>query len=109
MLKILQVKNKVQRTSLLNGQQLYYKYCSDCHGIQGKGDGDKGLGLNPRPKDETNYKIMKKLADWYLFKIIKEGGISVKKSAFMPAYKNTLKDKEIKDIIKFIRLFSAKN
>jgi mono/diheme cytochrome c family protein len=41
------------------GQKLYVKYCSQCHGDQGDGNGDAAVHLNPRPRNLTaaKYKI----------------------------------------------------
>lgn len=33
------------------GKSLYGLYCASCHGPDGKGDGEKGLSLNPKPRN----------------------------------------------------------
>lgn len=36
-----------------SGQDLYRRYCSSCHGIDGKGDGPVAVVLTDKPKDLT--------------------------------------------------------
>jgi mono/diheme cytochrome c family protein len=36
-----------------DGQMLYLKYCSACHGVGGKGDGVVSQAMRPRPTDLT--------------------------------------------------------
>jgi cytochrome c oxidase cbb3-type subunit 2 len=38
------------------GRQIYVKYCAECHGETGKGDGSKAP-VNPRPRDFTSGKF----------------------------------------------------
>lgn len=33
------------------GKSLYGLYCASCHGAEGLGDGEKGLSLNPKPRN----------------------------------------------------------
>lgn len=35
------------------GQKVFAQNCALCHGAEGKGDGQAGLGLNPRPRNLT--------------------------------------------------------
>jgi cytochrome c oxidase cbb3-type subunit 2 len=42
--------------SITTGKQVYLKYCSECHGESGKGDGPKAPA-NPRPRDFTTGKF----------------------------------------------------
>jgi hypothetical protein len=69
----------------------------------GKGDGPAAAALNPKPGDFTNGKAMKSLSDKFLFDIIKEGGASQKKSPIMTAFGKKLNDKDISDIVAYIR------
>jgi mono/diheme cytochrome c family protein len=50
------VGTEAQRAS---GQQLYLKYCSQCHGENGDGEGYAASHLRPRPRNLTTgkYKI----------------------------------------------------
>jgi cytochrome c oxidase cbb3-type subunit 3 len=74
-----------------------------CHGVGGKGDGPIAQGLQPRPADLTNCKAMAKESDDVLFKIIKGGGQSVGRSTAMPSWGDSLNERQIRDLVKFIR------
>ncbi|MBI4522259.1 MAG: cytochrome c [Deltaproteobacteria bacterium] len=82
---------------------LFRELCSVCHGVGGKGDGPSAQGLEPKPADFTNCKAMAKDSDDVLFKIIKGGGQSAGRSTVMPAWRDSLSDQQIGDLIKFIR------
>ena len=70
-----------------------------CHGKTGAGDGKLGKVLKPQPRNFTCAKTMKKISAGQMFWIIKNGS----KGTGMVAHKKKLKDKEIWDIIKYIR------
>ena len=88
-----------------NGKAKYLENmrCSACHGETGKGDGPAAVALNPKPRNYTDCKEMGKRGDAELFKAIKEGGPAVNLSPLMVAFGSQLNDKEIWDIIAFIR------
>jgi cytochrome c oxidase cbb3-type subunit 3 len=82
---------------------LFRELCSVCHGVGGKGDGPSAQGLEPKPADFTNCKVMSKDSDEVLFKIIKGGGQSAGRSTVMPAWGDSLSDQQIGQLIKLIR------
>ena len=88
----------------VNGKNLFNKTakpiaCKMCHGKTGGGDGKLGKILKPHPRNFTCKATMKKISAGQMFWIIKNGS----KGTGMVAHKKTLKDKEIWDIIKYIR------
>jgi cytochrome c oxidase cbb3-type subunit 3 len=83
--------------------ELFRDLCTVCHGVGGKGDGPSAQGLEPKPADFTNCKVMSKDSDDVLFKIIKGGGQSAGRSTVMPAWGDSLSDQQIRDLVKFIR------
>jgi mono/diheme cytochrome c family protein len=83
--------------------ELFRDLCSVCHGVGGKGDGPSARGLEPKPADFTNCKVMSKDSDDVLFKIIKGGGQSAGRSTVMPAWRDSLSDQQIRDLVKLIR------
>ena len=87
----------------IDGKGLYTSYCSACHGDKGKGDGVAAKGLPAKPADHTNGAVMTQLSDKYLIDVISKGGGAVGKSAFMPAWGSSLNDKQIRDIVAYIR------
>jgi mono/diheme cytochrome c family protein len=92
-----------QAQNQTDGKNLYTTYCTACHGEKGKGDGVAAKGLPAKPADHSNGAIMSQLSDKYLIEVISKGGSGVGKSAFMPAWGSSLNDKQIRDIVAFIR------
>lgn len=85
------------------GRKLYLTYCSSCHGDKGKGDGPAASSLPVKPADHTNGAVMNQLSDKFLAEIISKGGSAVGKSALMPAWGSQLKDKQLRDVVAYIR------
>ena len=75
--------------------------CKMCHGDKGDGTGKLGKAFKS-PKAPRNFNCkatMKKVSAGQMFHIIKNGS----KGTGMVAHKKTLKDKEIWDVVKYIR------
>ncbi|MGH7771853.1 MAG: c-type cytochrome [Candidatus Binatia bacterium] len=89
------------------GKKMYVTYCSGCHGESGKADGPAAKSLSVKPANHTDGTAMNQLSDKFLFDIISKGGPAVGKSPLMPAWGSQLKEKQIKDIIGFIRSRAA--
>jgi mono/diheme cytochrome c family protein len=101
-------KNPLKQSAahLKAGEALYQKNakpmaCQLCHGKKGDGKGPGGAGINPAPRNFTCSATMKDISDGQMFGVIKEGS----PGTAMPAFKN-LKDKEIWQLIHFIRQFN---
>jgi mono/diheme cytochrome c family protein len=93
--------------NIAKGKQLYYKdakptACGLCHGIRGNGNGRLARGLNPPPRNFTCAEVMESMSDGQLFWVIKNGS----RGTAMPAHKATLSDKQIWQLIRFIREFA---
>lgn len=97
------VGGSMQKEHILNGQRLFLDYCASCHGDLGKGDGFNSANLDPAPRDLSDPPYMVKQKNQDLFKVISLGGKAIEKSARMPFYGKTLSEKEIWEIISFIR------
>lgn len=89
------------------GKNLYANYCATCHGDQGKGDGPAARALPARPADHTNGAIMNKFNDKFLLDVITKGGSAVGKSSFMPSWGGSFNEKQIRDIVAFIRTIAV--
>jgi len=99
-------KDKTKSANKANGKKLFQKSakpmaCKMCHGAKGDGTGKLGAAFkSPKaPRNFTCKKTMKKISAGQMFWIIKNGS----KGTGMVAHKKTLKDKEIWDVIKYIR------
>ncbi len=83
------------------GETLFVEQCASCHGMSGKGDGEAGRELSPKPANIA-YVMKKRIAtDPFLFWSISEGGAPLKTA--MPAFKDTLSDQQRWQIIHYLR------
>jgi len=86
----------------------FVRFCSKCHGTEGKGDGPQADALTTKPRDFTDCARMKAMSDDTLFTAIKEGGEAVHLSKDMPAWKDGMDDDEIHDLIAYVRSLCTK-
>ena len=86
----------------------YSNLCASCHGPKGQGNGPAAAALNPKPKNFADCKVMKKIPDETLFKVIKGGGQSVGLSPMMPPWGGSLTDKQIHSMVEYVRSFCKK-
>ncbi len=97
--------------SAKRGKSLYTRYCTVCHGETGRGDGPMAevLGkLGPTPLDFTNKELMTTRSDSELFLAIFGGGKSGGKSDYMPRWGGTLSEKEMWDLVAYLRSLAQK-
>ncbi|KMP10662.1 cytochrome C [Candidatus Nitromaritima sp. SCGC AAA799-A02] len=97
-------QDKTGSASADNGKAIYNKKakpmaCQMCHGLKGDGTGKLGKALKPSPRNFTCADTMSKVSPGQMFWIIKNGS----PGTGMVAHKKTLKDKEIWDVVKYIR------
>jgi mono/diheme cytochrome c family protein len=85
------------------GKKLYVTYCSGCHGETGKGDGPAAVSLPVKPANHTDGTAMNQIPDKILNEIISKGGQAVGKSPFMPGWGSQLNEKQIRDIVAYVR------
>lgn len=85
------------------GKLLYTKYCSVCHGEQGKGDGFNAYNLDPKPRDFTDPRAMAGIDDATLLATIIEGGKGVNKSPLMPAWGGRMNKLETEYVIEYVK------
>ncbi len=86
----------------------FVRFCSKCHGTEGKGDGPQADALTTKPRDFTDCARMKAMSDEMVFTAIKAGGEAVKLSKDMPAWKDGMDDDEIHDLVAYVRSFCGK-
>jgi len=98
--------DKTAKADAAKGKVIYMKKakpmaCQMCHGKKGDGTGKLGKAFKSpvAPRNFTCKATMKKVSAGQMFHIIKNGS----KGTGMVAHKKTLKDKEIWDVVKYIR------
>lgn len=86
------------------GRELYLTHCASCHGKTGKGDGGQALG-GGTPSDLTDASWDYGATDGEIYWVIAEG---IEANADMLAYKKQLSEKEMWQIVVFVRSIGPK-
>ncbi len=84
-------------------RETYQWYCTQCHGVEGKGDGINALHLAVPPRNHTKSDYLETRSDRQLFDTIKLGGLAVGRAPCMPAWGHTLDDDTIESLVRYIR------
>jgi hypothetical protein len=84
-------------------RQLYQRYCTQCHGEKGHGDGINAQYLVVPPRDHTKADYLETRSNQQLFDVIKLGGLAVGRAPCMPAWGKTFKDEAIHSLVSYIR------
>ncbi len=82
-------------------ERLYYAYCVECHGRDGRGSWRAALFLL-RPRDLTDRARMSANTDRYLFDLIKQGGSALGRPG-MPAFGYHVSDADIETLVAYVR------
>lgn len=93
------LRNPIPRSveSIARGRLLFAKDCAVCHGAEGRGDGVAAAALPQRPEDLSSIAPPPIFPDGVVaYRII--NGVKM-----MPAFKSTLSENEIWDLLNFIR------
>src|SRR3989442_929298 len=92
------------------GKAVYVKWCGGCHGDGGAGDGPAASHMLPRPRDFTGaiYKIRATASgqlptDQDVLRSIDDG----LPGTAMPAWKDRLSERERRDVVAYLKTFSA--
>ena len=86
------------------GKQVYDNNCTVCHGAAGKGQGTITKVYDMEPADHTDASSMNLMSNEKIYSIISNG---TKGAKLMPGFKGILSDKEIQNVISYMRLLSA--
>ncbi|MFQ5734494.1 MAG: c-type cytochrome [Planctomycetaceae bacterium] len=87
----------------LRSRAVYGHYCARCHGANGEGDGFNSSMLKVPPRNLTDPKFRERVTEKHLTRTIRDGGPAVGKSVLMPAWGRTLSEKQIADVVAFLR------
>ena len=91
-----------QKADAVRGATVYKTYCTQCHGMEGKGDGPGAAGLDPKPAVHAEIPLSDYPED-YLYNVVYYGGKTVGKSANMPDWGLTLPPQDLADVIAYLR------
>lgn len=86
------IPSAASAAGLNNGQQLYMVHCAGCHGMN-------GISVIPQAKDFSRAKLLAQ-PDQSLIDLIRNG------RDMMPAYLGILDDREILDVINYLRMLN---
>lgn len=86
-----------------HGEELYQVYCTQCHGVEGHGNGVNAAHMSVQPRDHTDTKEMAARTDEDLYKVIEQGGKSINKSVLMPSWGGNLNDDDINALVAHLR------
>jgi mono/diheme cytochrome c family protein len=81
------------------GERLYYAYCVECHGLDGRGSWRAALFLL-RPGNLAER--IRGESDRYLFDIVKQGGSPIGRPG-MPAFGYHMSDADIETLVAYVR------
>lgn len=84
-------------------RETYQWYCTQCHGLKGKGDGVNARLLTVPPRDHTKVDYLETRTDKQLFDAITLGGLAVGRAPCMPSWGNTLDENMIHSLVSYIR------
>ena len=106
---VLPQKHKSQLTPAeQRGQALYEYYCYLCHGKTGNADDFNSYSLTTPPAKFADSTLMATLSDTQIQTVIKGGGPALGLSPQMPTWGGVLTDKQVDDVIAFIRTLAKK-
>ena len=91
-----------------SGADLYKTYCTQCHGIEGTGNGINASHMAVQPRNHTDRTEMAARTDDELFKVIELGGKSINKSVLMPAWGHNLNEAQIHLLVGHLRTLCCK-
>ena len=95
------------RGDVRKGRELYQEKCALCHGRQGEGwDWGKKVAKPPVPVPDLA-KVTPGRSEKFLFDVIRDGGEAVGKTRFMPPFGFQLSDREVWDLVAYMRALSG--
>lgn len=104
---VLKLKNPVTPTSeaLQEAADIYTAKCVKCHGTNGNGKGSATKGLDVKPRDYTDKRLMQTIPDGQLFWIILNG--SDPDTTDMEGYKNKFTEEQVWKLVHYVRSFAS--
>ncbi|MGH1363505.1 MAG: c-type cytochrome [Calditrichia bacterium] len=81
----------------------YAQFCASCHGPTGNADGFNSVYLPVKPTAHADSGYMSTRTDGVLYDGIYSGGYILNKHQFMPPWRSTFSDVEIRDLVQYMR------
>ncbi len=94
--------------SIAAGARAYAKFCANCHGTSGRGNGRLAAGVamyGSRPSDLTDDAWQHGSTDGEIFVVIRDG---IGPEFQMDAFKNRLSDEEIWNVVNYVKSLAIK-
>jgi mono/diheme cytochrome c family protein len=92
---------KLPEFNIPAGKIIYERYCTFCHGIEGKGDGLNAFSLQERPADLST--ILVDRSEQEVSDAIVSGGSAANKSGQMPSFAQTISAWELRALQRYLR------
>ena len=89
------------------GEALYRQHCAACHGETGRGDGPSAVGFATKPADLTDGRLLNRLPDDYLARVIRSGGPAEGLAPTMPAFGQYLGETQIRQVLRHVRALAV--
>ncbi len=90
----------MKEASLARGKLLYSMNCIECHGAQGRGDGEKAKKLRHKPMDLSQ--LVRDVPDFTFFLAVSQW------SGEMPGWKHPFDETEREDLVNYIKTFGSR-
>lgn len=98
-----------EERSFIRGKALFTRFCAVCHGEAGDGKGPNSWlileMIGKTPKDFTDPEFWKWIYDAEIEQAIRFGGGSIKDSVLMPAFEDILLNRDVLDLISYLKTF----
>jgi len=91
------------------GHALYRHYCLNCHGEEGRGDGFNAYNLDPKPQSLADSTFQAQHTDADIATAIHSGGGAVGLSTGMPPWGRTLDERQIQNLVAYLRTLADAN
>jgi len=93
---------KDQKSSTLDGKNVFNQNCVSCHGNEGLGNGPAGASLNPKPANLTSEEVQGQSDGAIFWKITNGRGIMI-------SWKFSLSEKQRWHLVNYIRELGKKS
>ena len=99
------VKNPVapSAVSLAAGKKLYLSHCSECHGETGRGDGEMGEDMDPKPANLSDAEWKHGTTDGEIFAVVRDGI----KGTGMKSFAKKMSAHQIWDVINYVHTLAS--